>query len=315
MTDKTNHEWSKEQLFRKAQLYAVTMAENADSGWQFGLWSAFTLEFLVRSAVASISPALIADNQDWINVLYGLGVQPKRPKFVPKSAAITDLVARAEELVPEFTREHANFCASHFARRNSEVHTGNLSFENVGSSIWLPMFYSVCSVLVSAIGETLESLFGRNMAVQAEEDIAALRDETAKSVKGTTNAHKTVWEQKTDDERATAKTQAETASLRHYGHRISCPACGCTAMLQGKGASVARRTVDDDGIHERQVMKPDAFYCLACGLKITGYSKLLAAGLGDTFVSTSHYDAVEYFEIDIEERIRNMMEDDNNENF
>jgi len=315
MIEKTNHEWSKEQLFRKAQIYAETMAENADSDWQFGLWSAFTLEFLVRSAVAGISPVLIADNQDWNNVLYGLGVQPKRPKFVPKSAVVTDLVGRAEELVPEFTREQANFCASHFARRNSEVHTGNLSFENVGTSTWLPMFYSVCSVLVLAIGETLESLFGKNVAAQAAEDIAALRDETAKAVKGTISAHKTVWEQKTEDERATAKSQAETASLRHYGHRIACPACGCTAMLQGKAAGVAKRTVDEDGIDERQVMKPETFYCLACGLKIAGYSKLLAAGLGDTFVSTSHYDAVEYFEIDIEERMRNMMEDDNNENF
>lgn len=118
MTQKTSHEWSKEALFAKAQLYAETMAENDHTDWKFALWSAFTLEILVRSAVAATSPALIADNQDWNNVLYGLGMQPKKAKFVPKSAAITELVSRAEELVPDFTREHANFCASHFARRN-----------------------------------------------------------------------------------------------------------------------------------------------------------------------------------------------------
>ena len=60
-------------------------------------------------------------------------------------------------------------------------------------------------------------------------------------------------------------------------------------------------------------MKPEAFACVACGLKIAGYSKLLAAGLGDTFISTAQYDALEYFEIDIDEHIRGMMEDDNNE--
>lgn len=156
-------------------------------------------------------------------------------------------------------------------------------------------------------------MLGRETAAMAREDIAALRDETAKSVKGTISAHKIIWEQKTDEERAAAVTQAEAAALRQYGHRVVCPACGSRALVQGKAAGDAKRTVDEDGIYERQVMKPEAFYCLACGLKITGYSKLLAAGLGNTYISTSRYDAVEFFNIDIAEHYRNMMEDDNNE--
>ena len=119
--------------------------------------------------------------------------------------------------------------------------------------------------------------------------------------------------EKSEVERENAKKQAEAAALRHYGHRVSCPACACTALLQGKSAGAAKRTVDEDGIVERQVMKPEAFHCVACGLKILGYSRLLAAGLGDTFISTSHYDAMEYFEIDLDEHVRSMMEDDNNE--
>jgi hypothetical protein len=310
---KTNHEWSKDALFSKAQLYAEAMAEHEDSNWQFGLWSAFTLEMLIRSLVANTSPALVADTQDWNNILYGLGVAPKKAKFVAKSAAITELVTRAEDLCAEFTREHANFCVSHFARRNSEVHTGNLPFDNLGSSSWLPMFYSVCAVIVTAIGESLESLFGTGIAKRAREEMATLQDDTAKAVKGTISAHKTVWEQKTEDEKTTARKQAETIALRHYGHRVSCPACASTALLQGDAVGAAKRTVDEDGIVERQVMKPEAFHCVACGLKISGYSKLLAAGLGDTFISTSHYDAMEYFEIDLDEHVRSMMEDDNNE--
>jgi hypothetical protein len=313
MTEKTQHEWSSDALFAKAQLYAEAMTENADSEWQFGLWSALTLEMLVRAAVAGVSPVLVADNQDWNNVLYGLGIQPKKSKFIPKSAVAGELVVRAEELVPDFTREHANFCINHFARRNTELHSGNMSFSNVGTSTWLPTFYSVCSVLLAALSETLESLFGTEVAKQAAEDIAALKDDTAKSVKGTINAHKTVWEGKSDQERTTAAAQAKTTSLRQLGHRVSCPACGSIALLLGKAAGVPKRTVDEDGIQERQVMKPEAFSCVACGLKISGYSKLLAAGLGNTFVSTSSYDALEYFEVDIEERMRNMIADDNNE--
>jgi hypothetical protein len=40
---------------------------------------------------------------------------------------------------------------------------------------------------------------------------------------------------------------------------------------------------------------------------------LFAAGLGNTYIATSHYDAVEFFDIDIMERARDMMGDDNNE--
>lgn len=310
---KSNHEWSKDALLSKAQLYAEAMSENEDSNWQFGLWSAFTLEMLVRALVANTSPALLADVQDWNNVLYGLGGAPKKQKFVPKSASISELISRAEDLCTEFTREHANFCVNHFARRNSEVHTGHLPFENLGSSSWLPMFYSVCSVLLEAVNESLDSLFDEETTKRANEEIAALKDDTAKAVKGTINAHKTVWEQKTDEERSLAAKQAKTTSLRHYGHRVHCPSCGSTALLQGKATGAAKRSVDEDGIIERQVMKPESFHCVACGLKIAGYSKLLVAGLGDTYLSTSHYDAMEYFEIDLDEHARSMMEDDNNE--
>lgn len=312
---KTIHEWSKDAFFSKAQLYSEAMSEHNDSNWQFGLWSAFVLEMLVRAGVAATSPVLVAENRDWNNLLYALGTDPQKQKFIAKSAPVTELVIRAQDLCSGFTREHANFCTSHIARRNSEVHSGSLPFENLGSSAWLPMFYSVCSVLLEEIGENLESLFGSEIAEQAKEDIEALQDDTAKSVKSTISAHKTVWSSKLDTEKEQLRKQAESVSLRHYGHRTECPSCSCTALVTGKAAGAPKRTVDDDGITERQLMKPESFQCVACGLKITGYSKLLAAGLGDAYTSTSQYDALEYFDVDIDEHIRGMMEDDNNEPF
>jgi len=216
-------------------------------------------------------------------------------------------------LADGFTREHSNFCASHVARRNSEVHSGNMPFENIGTSSWLPSFFTVCQVLASVIGESLESLFGSVIAEQAKEEIEAQKDDTANAVKGAISAHKTVWSDKTPEEQEQARKQAATVSLRHYGHRVKCPACGSTALLHGKAAGEVKKKVSDDGIIEQQVMRPETFQCVACGLKINGYSKLRAADLGDTYISTSHYDAIEYFEVDLDEHIRDMMADDNNE--
>ena len=120
-------------------------------------------------------------------------------------------------------------------------------------------------------------------------DIEALKDDTAKSVKSTISAHETVWSSKSDEEKDKLKKQAESVSLRHYGHRVKCPSCSCTALVLGKAAGAPKRTVDD-GISERQMMKPESFQCAACGLRVSGYAKLLAAGLGDTYISTSHYE-------------------------
>jgi len=311
--EKTSHEWSRESLFAKAQLYAEAMFDHQDTNWQFGLWSAFVLEMLIRAAVANVSPVLLADNKDWNNLLHALDKPSKKAKFIAKSASITDLIQRVEDLSDGFTREHSSFCASHIARRNSEVHSGSMPFENIGTSSWLPMFYTVCEILTKTIGESLESLFGDETADQAREEIGALKDGTSNAVKDTIVEHKKVWDGKTADEKEQARKQAATVALRHYGHRVPCPACGSTGLLLGKAAGEARREVVDDGITERQVMRPESFQCVACQLKISGYSKLLASGLGDTYIATSHYDAIEYFQVDIDEHIRSMMEDDNNE--
>ena len=311
--EQTSHEWSKESLFAKAQLYAEVMFEHQDTNWQFGLWSTFVVEMLVRATIANVSPVLLADSKDWNNLLHALDRPIKKQKFVAKSASITELIQRVEELTNGFTREHSNFCASQVARRNSEVHSGNMPFENLGTSSWLPSFFTVSQILANEIGESLESLFGNKVAEQAKEEISALEDDTANVVKDTITAHKTVWSDKTSKEQDQAREQAATVSLRHYGHRVNCPACGSKALLQGKAAGEAKKQVSDNGIIERQVMRPEMFQCVACGLKINGYSKLRAANLGDTYISTSHYDATEYFDVDLDEHIRNMMADDNNE--
>jgi len=181
--EKTSHEWSKDSLFAKAQLYAEAMSDHQDSSWQFGLWSAFVLEMLVRSSVAATSPILLAESRDWNNLLHALGKPSKKAKFVAKSASITDLIQRIENLCDDFSREHSNFCASHVARRNSEIHSGNMPFENLGTSSWLPMFYTVCEILTKEIGESLESIFGDETAIRARSEIAALKDDTANLVR------------------------------------------------------------------------------------------------------------------------------------
>lgn len=312
MATRNPHEWSSEALLTKAQRYAELMLEQDRDDWQFGFWSALCLEMILRGAVANTSPVLLADGKDWNNTLFALGTKGLTGKLSPKSIDATEVISRLEALVPEFNREIANFCALHLQRRNAELHSGSLPFDSLKTSAWLPQFYVACSLLLSAQKLSLEALFGSDEVKTAEILIEAVKDEAAKSVKGTINAHKTIWEDKSLEDRKKFTKQAETVSLSVYGHRVKCPACESAALLHGSPAGAESSTYKDGLIVVRQPMLPASFECKACGLKIMGYSKLNACGLGGTFTSTSHTDPVDYFEDDFRDRLSGM-DDDNNE--
>lgn len=314
---KTPHEWSKGALLNKAQRYASLMFEQDRTDWQFGFWSALTLEMLARAALSNISPTLLADGKDWNNLYFALGFQPNAQKFSPNSAITADIFKRVATIFPDFTSEMLNFSIIHLNRRNSELHSGALPFDELGTSAWLPMFYASCDALLKTFGGSMELLFGVEESETANTLIKALQDEAAKAVNGTINAHKTVWQNKDSAEKEKLSKQAEILSTRHIGHRVSCPSCNSIALLQGSPIGAPTRSLEDQIVIEKQPMLPSHFECIACGLKVVGYSKLNACGLGDTYTSTSRYDAAQYFGTYLEDDWPGdeelVMEEDNNE--
>lgn len=311
MAKKTPHEWSSQALLLKAERYASLMLEQGRDEWQFGFWSALCLEMILRGAVAHISPVLLADGKDWNNLLFALGKPSATGKLSPKSIDVTEAISRLQVSFPEFNREMANFCALHVQRRNEELHSGSLPFDSLATSAWLPQFYAACQVLLAAQESSIESIFGSEENGIADTLIKAIKDDAAKSVRGTINAHKTIWEEKTQDERGKLSKQAEATALRTYGHRTKCPACESDALIHGSPAGSESSSYKDGQIVLRQPMLPASFECKACGLKIVGYSKLNACGLGGTFTSTSYTDPVDYFEDDFNSRHSGMDEDNN----
>lgn len=311
MATKTPHEWSSDALLAKAQRYAERMLDQPRDDWQFGFWSALCLEMILRAAVSHTSKALLADAKDWNNTLFALGKKGAAGKLSPKSIDSAEAISRAESLYPEFTREHANFCALHFQRRNNELHSGSLPFDALNTSAWLSQFYGACEALLAAQDSSLAEVFGQAEAETANTLVQALQDNAAKSVKSTINAHKTIWEEKSSEERKTLSQQAEDRSTRADGHRVPCPACESIGLVHGVPAGPEAPTYKDDLIVLRQPMLPSSFECKACGLKIVGYSKLSACGLGGTFTSTSYTDPVDYFEDDFRDRFSGMDEDNN----
>ena len=306
---KVVHPWSSEALLAKALRYAQEMQPLSREDWRFGLTSAFVLEFLARSTLAATSQVLLADAKDWNNIYFALGKQPTAPKFIPKSVDISAVLTRLRDIHPAFTTELEGFSAQHINRRNEELHAGSIPFEGLPTT-WLALFYQTCKVLLAALSRDLEYLFGADEAKLAEQLIAASRDESAKAVQKAIEAHKTVWQSNDAEERKKLAQKATVWAARQHGHRVTCPACSCVALVLGTAVAAPVKRLDGDLIVEVQDHLPTKFECVSCNLKIAGLSQLTACGLGSTYKSTSTYDAADYYAPEDEHE---QFEDDNNE--
>jgi len=292
--EKTPAPWDAEALFVKAQRYAESMLGDVPDE-QEALFASLTLEFLARAALANVSPALLADASNWQSLLHSLGFTPTESKFSPKSITAAELFRRLSAVIPNFTQENESFCVVHTGRRNAELHSGEAAFDGVSNSSWSPRFYATCEVLLNSMGETLESLVGKEESATARKLVAAAADETSKAAKGDVEAHRKVWEAKNKNERDALSAGAKIWARRQMGHRVSCPTCKSAALIQGEPVGATHRKLEEDEITQVQEYLPTHFECVACGLKVLGLSRLNAIGLGDRYKSTSIYDAAEYY--------------------
>ena len=290
----SGHPWEEETLVCKARLYNDQMEEHPAESWQFGLWSALSLEFLARAALAHISPLLLADSKsDWRNLAYALGKDPTSARFLPKSISIREVLSRLSELPTGLNNEIADFCVEHAVRRNAELHSGQLAFAGIGTSEWLPKYYLACDVLLKSMDRELADFVSEHSV--AQEMIESLRDAAAQAVNSDIKAHRKAWSGKSSSDRDKASRQAETWAMRSAGHCVVCPACNSQSLLHGNPSGPVTTEVDGEMVVERQTLSPSAFECIACGLRISGFSKLLACGLGDAFTRKSTYSAAEFF--------------------
>ncbi len=297
----TQHAWSSEALFNKALLYVEEMKSYTANDWQFGLWSSFSLEFVARAALAHISPTLLANRMNWRNIHYALGHAPTAKQFLPISVTIREVLSILEELLTDFTKELVDFCVTHCARRNAELHSGEEMFADLGTSAWLPKYYASCAVFLQSMGKSLGDLF--DDPDTAENMIVSLQDTAAKAVAKDIEGHKQIWQEKEPDEREASLARAVAWATRRAGHRIECPACGSPALIRGSSHGVVTTEVREDVIVQRQTKLPSSFECVACHLEISGLSKLSACGLGDAFTATSRISAADFFGLHTEEEL------------
>lgn len=289
--------WANDLLWAKSLAYVQrALGESRDSGL-FPFWASLALELLARSTLAYISPVLLADlsDRDGRNVLYAVGQTPKIRNFVPRSIGAREVFAKCEQLVPEFTTDSEAFCKGLANRRNEELHSGGLPFEDFPNRLWIHRFYEISEQLLNFQGKNLVDWVDADEAAAAYQLIEAAKDETAKKVGKQIAAHKEVWERKNEPERKELAHRAKRQSRPHLGHIVACPSCSCPSVLTGEEIRHVPPRLEDDELVVREEILPTGFSCIACGLSMEGHAQLHAAELGGVFTNTIRYDPLEYY--------------------
>jgi hypothetical protein len=163
--------WGYDGLWQKAKQYVERAYREDREGPLFAFWSSLSLEFLARATLALIHPALLADPNNPENLLFAFGIEKTNK---PKSIAITTVFLRCMSVSPEFTKDVSDACTTITERRNSELHSGELAFDGIPTSIWLAQFYKACSILLKSQKKTLADLLPPEEVAAANEMIVGL---------------------------------------------------------------------------------------------------------------------------------------------
>ena len=160
--------WSKDALLSKAKIFfEKSLPEDRDSSF-YGMYCALGLELLARASLSNLSPALLADSSPE-SLLYALNLKDVGGK--QKSINTNKVISLCGELIPDFNKDIQQVMTLMTERRNEELHTGGGGFVEYNMDRWIAGFYQACQVLGASLGETLESLFGREVAKEAAEII------------------------------------------------------------------------------------------------------------------------------------------------
>jgi hypothetical protein len=252
--------------------------------------------------VSTKHPTLLAaPERNLENTIYALGGPP--PKSGPKSIAASIVFQLCKQFVPDFGPDEAALCESLANKRNEELHSGGLPFEEFNTASWLARFYRTSKTLLAFQHQALVDFVGAPEAEAAEEMIGAAEKEVVEKVNKSIAAHRVLFSEKENQAALLLQSESEAELMaQRGGHKVKCPACAAVSWVTGERISSQGAKYEDPHVVERDAMLPTAMTCIACELKLSGHRELQVAGLGGQYTHTSYYDPVEYYAQGIAER-------------
>lgn len=285
--------WNYDTLWQKAKLYIDRALSEERDGPLFPFWAALALELLARATLAKVHPALLAE-PDCILMAFDYDTGAK----APKSVMAKTVFLRCQKIVPGFGDEELKTCMSIIERRNEELHSGTLAFEEFPTSLWLSSYFRICKLLLSSQGQSLKAFLGRDEADAAEKMIAASEQQVLAAVQKAIADKKSEFGKLglTEQQRRHGTSETSVEELQDTSkHLVTCPACGAKAIITGERVRAGATRLEGELMHRDIAFLPTKFRCYCCELELAGHTSLHAAGLGGQYSITESYDPVERY--------------------
>jgi hypothetical protein len=159
--------WTTKSYLDKARLCFSYAEESPSNGPDFSLWLLLGFEHLARSALAKVSPALVASPD---SILDALGYERKTSD--PKTVLFKTVVERLAVVIEPFTEDQKDASLRLAGLRNRELHTGEPVLVEHKLSVWIPDFYTLVTILCEHLEEPVDEMLGDNVATMSRKLLA-----------------------------------------------------------------------------------------------------------------------------------------------
>ncbi|GAA2986883.1 hypothetical protein GCM10020227_64590 [Streptomyces flavovirens] len=276
--------WSYDALLGKAGAYFNRAEEHPRAdGEVFALWLLLGLEFLLRAPLARVHPTLLAD-PDGTAILHAAGFPPKpaqpgaKPPKDPKSIATHTVISRLGVVIEGFTKERQDEATFLTNLRNRELHTCDAAL-SLDSSIWLPRFTRVTTVVCEHLGLEPSDLLGAEI-VQLGQQLVDDEDKRLEhEVKKRIEACAATFAELANDLASTRRTAARPGDKGILDHVVECPACQSKVWPSLEAVRRTNERIESYGIYADVISVATGLLCQVCGLVLSGTAEIKSAGL------------------------------------
>ena len=157
-------------LWMKARLFINRALDRDRDFGEQAFWACSSLELLGKSALANISPMLIANPaDDGSSLLVASGAITGRASTVPAKA----VWSRCERAFKPFSMKEAKKLSF---GRNEYIHAAGQGFDSIRPEIWWQHFWSQAIILIQYLGKDLEEFVDAGDVEEAKNAINARKD-------------------------------------------------------------------------------------------------------------------------------------------
>jgi len=285
-----------EAIYAKSKQYVVRALRCKGEGDlnEYQLWASLALELLGKACLARKHPSLIANptHQTSLFAASGINIGTDIKTIIAKT-----LFERLRILVTGFDHNVEKYCVNISERRNAELHSGELPFENMKLAAWEARYWHAAQLILHDMNLNLEGWLGVDRAKAPRELLEHAHQATIDAAKVRIEQAR---EKFSDQKKAVKENLLEEAKGKfpfHYRGVFDfstdeewmdeCPACSGNAILAGDQVDEEiLDEYDEENPWEETVEKyyvADSFFCPVCQLRLNSQAELEAGGLETSY--------------------------------